>query len=453
MSSGFLWLAASTGLLSLLTPCVFPMVPVTIAYFSNPRERQSSGIRRALLFGLGIVGTFTVLGLALAAVFGAAGLNRFAADPWVNLTLAALFLLFAANLFGWLELRLPGRVVNAVDHVSREAPEGSSLGALLMGATFTLTSVTCTAPFVGTLLVLASQGTWAMPVVGMIVYSTAFALPFVALALAPRLVTSLPRAGQWIQTLRVLIGILEVGAAVKFVSNADLVLASGVFTRPVVLFAWMVLAIAAAAYLSRDLRAKIARREFRPAGIIPVVIALVLAVWLGSGLGGRPLRQIEAFLPPSTPVASVTAGAGTVPTWLLNDYDGALKTARGSGKLVFVDFTGYTCTNCRWMEANIFSRPDVGAELGQFVLARLYTDGEGAIYEKQQTFQEQTFGTVALPLYAVMDADGKVRATFSGLTRSPAEFIEFLQRARTSAAAPAASLAPVASLAAAQLQP
>lgn len=437
MSSGFLWLAASTGLLSLLTPCVFPMVPVTIAYFSNPRERQSSGVRKALLFGLGIIGTFTVLGLALAAVFGASGLNRFAADPWVNLTLAALFLLFAANLFGWLELRLPGGVVNAVDRSAREAPEGSSLGALLMGATFTLTSVTCTAPFVGTLLVLASQGSWAMPVVGMLVYSTAFALPFVALAFAPRLVGRLPKAGQWIRTLRVLIGILEVGAAIKFVSNTDLVLAWGVFTRPVVLFAWMVLAIVAAAYLAHSLRDKIARREMRPAGIIPVLIALVLAVWLGSGLGGRPLRQIEAFLPPSVPVASLASGNGTAPTWLLNDYDGALKTARTSGKLVFVDFTGYTCTNCRWMEANIFNRPDVGAELNQFVLARLYTDGEGKVYETQQAFQEKTFGTVALPLYAVVDADGKVRSTFSGLTRNPAEFIEFLQRARV---APVASL-------------
>jgi thiol:disulfide interchange protein len=430
MSSGFLWLAATTGLLSLLTPCVFPMVPVTIAYFSKPQDRERAGVRRALLFGLGIVGTFTVLGLALAAVFGAAGLNRFAADPWVNMTLAALFLLFAANLFGWLELRLPWRVVNAVDRSAREAPQGSSVGALLMGATFTLTSVTCTAPFVGTLLVLASQGSWAMPLVGMIVYSTAFALPFVALALAPRLVSRLPRAGQWIQTLRVLIGILEVGAAIKFVSNADLVLAWGVFTRPVVLFFWMALAIGAAAYLGRDLRTRVARREMRLTGIIPVVIALLLAAWLGSGLKGRPLRQIEAFLPPSTPVATLASSSGTVPTWLLNDYDGALKTARTSGKLVFVDFTGYTCTNCRWMEANIFSRPDVGAELGQFVLARLYTDGEGAIYERQQAFQEQRFGTVALPLYAVVDADGKVRLTFTGLTRDPAEFIAFLQRAR-----------------------
>jgi thiol:disulfide interchange protein len=430
MSSGFLWLAASTGLLSLLTPCVFPMVPVTIAYFSAPEDRDSSGVRRALLFGLGIIGTFTVLGLALAALFGAAGLNRFAADPWVNLTLAALFLLFAANLFDWLEVRVPWRVLNAIDRSAREAPRGNSLGALLMGATFTLTSVTCTAPFVGTLLVLASQGSLMMPVVGMIVYSTAFALPFVALAFAPRMVARLPRSGQWIRSLRVLIGILEIGAAIKFISNADLVLGWGVFTRRVVLFAWMMLAILAAAYLGRDLRAKLARRELRLAGFIPVTIALLLATWLGSGLGGRPLRQIEAFLPPSAPVASLASARGTVPTWFLNDYDGALKTARASGKLVFVDFTGYTCTNCRWMEANIFSRPDVGAELGQFVLARLYTDGEGEIYERQQAFQEKTFGTVALPLYAVVDSGGRVMATFTGLTRDPAEFIAFLQRAR-----------------------
>jgi thiol:disulfide interchange protein DsbD len=406
------------------------MVPVTIAYFSAPEDRHSSNVRRALLFGLGIIGTFTVLGLALAALLGAAGLNRFAADPWVNLTLAALFLLFAANLFDWLELRLPWRAINAIDRSAREKPKGSSLGALLMGATFTLTSVTCTAPFVGTLLVLASQGSWMMPVVGMIVYSTAFALPFVALAFAPRMVARLPRSGQWIRSLRVLIGILEIGAAIKFVSNADLVLGWGIFTRSVVLFVWMALAIVGAAYLGRGLKSKFARRELRPAALIPLIAALVLAGWLGSGLTGRPLRQIEAFLPPSVPMASSAVGRGTVPTWMLNDYDGALKSARTSGKLVFVDFTGYTCTNCRWMEANIFSRPDVGAELGQFVLARLYTDGEGEMYERQQAFQEQKFGTVALPLYAVVDSEGKVRATFTGLTRDPAEFIAFLHRGR-----------------------
>ena len=430
MSAGFFWLAASTGLLSLLTPCVFPMVPVTIAYFSTPDRQNPRGLRRALLFAVGIVGTFTILGLALAAVFGAAGLNRFAADPWVNLGLAAIFLAFAANLFGWFEIGIPWRVSNAADRVTREATPGSSLGALVMGATFTLTSVTCTAPFVGTLLVLASQGSWTTPIAGMLVYSTAFALPFFLLAAAPGLVSHLPRAGEWMRTLRVLIGLLEVAAAIKFVSNADLVLGWGIFTRDVVLIGWAALALAGAVFLGRNPGKRLAQRDARAAMIASVAVALLVAAWLASGIGGRQLTQVEAFLPPplSTTLASST---GEAPVWILNDYSAARTDARASGKLVFVDFTGYTCTNCRWMEANIFTRPDVSAELGRFVLSRLYTDGEGEIYEQQQAFQEKTFGTVALPLYAVVDADGKVRATFSGLTRNPADFIAFLRRARS----------------------
>ena len=430
MSAGFFWLAASTGLLSLLTPCVFPMVPVTIAYFSTPDRQNPRGLRRALLFAVGIVGTFTILGLALAAVFGAAGLNRFAADPWVNLGLAAIFLAFAANLFGWFEIGIPWRVSNAADRVTREATPGSSLGALVMGATFTLTSVTCTAPFVGTLLVLASQGSWTTPIAGMLVYSTAFALPFFLLAAAPGLVSHLPRAGEWMRTLRVLIGLLEVAAAIKFVSNADLVLGWGIFTRDVVLIGWAALALAGAGFLGRNPGKRLAQRDARAAMIASVAVALLVAAWLASGIGGRQLTQVEAFLPPplSTTLASST---GEAPVWILNDYSAARTDARASGKLVFVDFTGYTCTNCRWMEANIFTRPDVSAELGRFVLSRLYTDGEGEIYEQQQAFQEKTFGTVALPLYAVVDADGKVRATFSGLTRNPADFIAFLRRARS----------------------
>jgi thiol:disulfide interchange protein len=430
VSSAFLWLAASTGLLSLLTPCVFPMVPITIAYFSGPGHHKASGIRRAMLFGLGIIGTFTVLGLALAAIFGAAGLNRFAADPWVNLTLAVLFLVFASNLFGWLELTLPWRILNAADRSARQASAGSSLGALIMGATFTLTSVTCTAPFVGTLLVLAAQGSWATPVVGMIVYSTAFAFPFVVLALAPRFVAKLPRAGEWMLTLRVLIGLLEVAAAIKFVSNADMVLGWGIFIRPVVLFLWMVLAIVGAVYLARGLASTRRPLKLSAVRMIAIAIPLYVAGWLASGLNGKTLRQVEAFLPPAVPGATLSIAGAPSPNWLLNDYAAALAAARNSGQLVFVDFTGYTCTNCRWMEANIFNRPDVSAQLGQFVLARLYTDGEGEIYERQQAFQEETFGTVALPLYAVVDGSGKVLGTFTGLTRDPAEFTAFLERAR-----------------------
>ncbi|HYV61059.1 MAG TPA: cytochrome c biogenesis protein CcdA [Bryobacteraceae bacterium] len=433
MTSGFLWLAASTGLLSLLTPCVFPMVPVTIAYFSSAENRRATGFRGALLFGLGIVGTFTVLGLVLAALFGAAGLNRFAADPWVNITLAALFLLFALNLFGWFELTVPSRILTAAYRGTRESSHGASLGALLMGATFTLTSVTCTAPFVGTLLVLAARGSWSAPVVGMIVYSSAFALPFVLLAIAPRFVGRLPRSGEWIRNLRVTIGFLEVAAAIKFVSNADLVLGWGVFTREVVLLAWMILALAAAGYLLLQVRGGVRRREISFGPIVAAAAALAIAAWLSTGLSGKTLPQVEAFLPPRAPVAVVATAGAAASEWMLNDYDAALAAARKSNRLVFVDFTGYTCTNCRWMEANIFNRPDVGAQLGQFVLARLYTDGDGELYERQQAFQEKTFGTVALPLYAVVDAEGKVRATFTGLTRDPSEFIDFLRRAAAGA--------------------
>jgi thiol:disulfide interchange protein DsbD len=267
----------------------------------------------------------------------------------------------------------------------------------------------------------------------MIVYSTAFALPFVLLALVPRSVSRLPRAGAWMETLRVLIGLLEVAAAIKFVSNADMVLGWGVFTRSVVLVAWSALAVAAAVYLGRNARDRVERRKWSVTELVPIGAALLVAAWLASGVNGRLLHQMEAFLPPATRATAIGPASGESATWMLNDYPAALSAAKSTGRLMFVDFTGYTCTNCRWMEANIFSRPDVSAELGQFVLARLYTDGDGELYERQQAFQEKTFGTVALPLYAVMTPDGKVRSTFSGLTRNPAEFIAFLRRAQLNA--------------------
>ncbi len=431
MNAPFLWLAASTGILSLLTPCVFPMIPVTVAYFSSEDQRHRPGFIAATFFGLGIVGTFTILGLVLAAVFGASGLTRFASDPAVNLILAGTFLVFATNLFGWLEVRLPWRLLTAAETSTQRISRGSSLGALVVGATFTLTSVTCTAPFVGTLLVLASQGAWFTPIVGMLVYSTAFALPFVLLAIAPRYAARLPRSGEWIKTLRVLVGLMEVGAAIKFVSNTDLVLGWGIFTRGVVLSLWAGLAVVAAGYLARK-GLRIAESYPRRAqALVPALVAVLVALWLATGVGGRPIRQLDAFLPPTAPAGGLSAASLGAESWILNDYTRALGSARSSGKLVFVDFTGYTCTNCRWMEANIFSRPDVSAELNRFVLARLYTDGEGPVYQQQQEFQEKNFGTVALPLYAIVDGEGKIRATFSGLTRDPSEFIRFLQRGRS----------------------
>ena len=412
--SAFLWLAVTMGALSLLTPCVFPMVPITVSYFTknaSPTRARAAG--SAALYGLGIVLTFTVFGSVLAAVAGAAGLNRFAANPWVNLAITALFLLFALNLFGLYELRLPVGVLSRLDGMSRRRG-ASAIGTLLMALTFTITSLTCTAAFIGTLLVVAAQGEWQRPIAGLLAYSATFALPFVALAMAPQLVSQLPRSGPWLARVKVVMGFLEIAAAMKFLSNVDLVWSWGVFTRGVVLVAWIVTALALAAYLASP--------RPRAGRMVAVLGTLAFAAWLATGVSGRRLGELEAFLPPATVHAASSELA-----WITNDLDAAVAQARASKRLVIIDFTGYTCTNCRWMEANMFPRPEVRAALDTFVRARLYTDGQGAVYEQQQRFQQERFRTVALPLYAIIDGDQRPVATFAGLTRDPAEFLRFLR--------------------------
>ena len=426
MTAAFLWLAALTGALSLLTPCVFPMIPVTVAYFSaGPGRSDRHVLRHALLFALGIIFTFTALGLGLALIVGAAGLSRFAADPWVNIVIGIAFLAFALSLLGFYDLPLPfsNRLLNRADASARER-SGKAVGSVLMGFAFTLASFTCTAPFVGPLLVSAARGDWQQPLAGMAVFSTVFAAPFFLLALVPHWTASLPRAGGWLKDVKVIVGLFEIAAALKFFSNAGLVWGSTIITRELTLIAWTIIALVAVAYL--------ARKAFSSRKIvtwIPSLAAAGLALWLASGARGRSLGEIEAFLPPSD--IGVVAASGTDPamSWILNDQQKALDEAAKSGKLVFIDFTGYTCTNCRWMEANMFSRPQVASLMSRYVLSRLYTDGEGDIYEKQQQFQEDRFGTVALPLYAIVDSQGRTVRTFSGLTRSPAEFLAFLRDA------------------------
>ena len=423
MSASFLWLAAVTGALSLLTPCVFPMIPVTVAFFNGQRGKGSNALRHALFFGAGIIVTFTALGLGLAVLVGAAGLARFASDPWVNIVIGIFFIGFALSLLGVYDLPLPfsNRFLNRIDKSARESSH-RAIGSVMMGFAFTLASFTCTAPFVGPLLVSASRGDWQMPLAGMAVFSTVFALPFFILALIPQWTTALPRAGAWLRDVKVVVGLFEIAAALKFFSNADLVWGTGILTRTVVLAAWTVITLVAGVYLLSRILQNAGGNRLSWLG--PALTAAI-AIWLAAGIRGRPLGELEAFLPPSDVAAS---GSVAELNWILNDHTRALAAARASGKLVFVDFTGYTCTNCRWMEANMFSRADVSASLNNYVLSRLYTDGEGVLYEAQQEFQERQFGTVALPLYAIVDASGRSVRTFSGLTRNPREFLAFLRK-------------------------
>jgi thiol:disulfide interchange protein len=225
--------------------------------------------------------------------------------------------------------------------------------------------------------------------------------------------------------VKVVMGFLEVAAAMKFLSNVDLVWSWGIFTRGVVLVAWIVIAAALAVYLVGRPSTWLRAGRPGPGRLIAGLATVAFAVWLGTGVAGRRLGELEAFLPPAT----VHADSGEL-AWITNDLDAALAQARASNRLVMIDFTGYTCTNCRWMEANMFPRPDVRAALDRFVRVRLYTDGQGPVYEQQQRYQQTRFRTVALPLYAIVDPDQRTVATFAGLTRDQAEFLRFLQTPR-----------------------
>jgi thiol:disulfide interchange protein len=412
---GFLWLAIGMGLLSLLTPCVFPMIPLTVSYFgSASRDSGGSRVRDASLFGAGILFTFVAVGFGVTVLFGAGSVIRLAASPWMNLAIAGLFLLFALNLLGLLELRLPTRLLDAVAAASRR---GRSAGAVLMGGAFAITSFTCTAPFVGTLLVLATQGSWRWPLLGLAAYATAFALPFVLLALAPGSLARLPRSGPWIVDLRRALGVLEIALAVKFLANADLVWGWGLLGRDAVIV------VAILAVLGVGLLVVWRRRATRPR-LATSVACLLFAAWLSRGLQGYRLGELEALLPPA-PHGVALAGPGELP-WHVNDFEASLRRAQQQQRPLLVDFTGYTCTNCRWMEANMFPRREVRALLGEYVRLRLYTDGRGSIYEQQQQLQQEMFGTIALPYYAIISPSGQPVAAFLGMTRDEDEFARFL---------------------------
>jgi thiol:disulfide interchange protein len=245
----------------------------------------------------------------------------------------------------------------------------------------------------------------------------------------PGLLRKRPRAGEWMPALETVVGAIEIAAAVKFASNADMVLGLGLLTRPRVVALWIVIFLVLAFALLRRGPIHVSgfarRGAFRLAGS---AAAIALVALLVPGLFGRPLGELEAFLPPANGEHLATSQVGERP-WILNDYAAALVAASRDQRPILVDFTGYTCTNCRWMETNMFPRGEVTAGLERFVRVRLYTDGIGEPFVSQQKLEERLFGTVALPLYAVLEPDGRPRAKFLGMTRDAAEFTAFLVHA------------------------
>lgn len=427
---GFLLIAFGLGLAAIFTPCVFPMIPITVSFFLN----QQTGVRRqavmqAVVFCLGIIVLFCLLGLGVTAALGPFGVVQLGSNPWVNGFIAAVFLAFGLSLLGAFEITIPSGVLTKLDGASRR---GGYLGTLLMGLTFSLTSFACVGPFVGTLLAASVAGRSLQPFLGMLFFATGLALPFFLLALFPSYLQRLPKSGVWMMRVKVVLGFVILAAMLKYLSNVDQVLQLNWITRERFLAAWIVLFALPGLYLLGFLRMEGIKPEEKVS--VPRALAgalfLIFAISLAPGMFGGRLGEIDAYVPPqsegSLPGGASGAGEQRL-VWMKDQYSEALAKARAENKLVLVTFTGYACTNCHWMKANMFTRPEIYAAAKNLVLVELYTDGTDEASRRNQELEDKNFGTVAIPFYALMDPDQRVIASFPGLTKNPREFLAFLK--------------------------
>lgn len=436
----FLWIALTAGFAALLTPCVFPMIPLTVSFFSKQNGGEASGNKalfQALGFGLAIILTFTILGALLALFIGASGANQFAANPWVNLFIAFILVVFAVSLLGAFELRLPHQLTNWLNRQSNE--KSGFMGVLFMALTISAVSFSCTAPFVGGVLVATTGGEWFYPILGMAGFSAAFASPFVVFALFPRWLESLPQSGSWMNVVKVLLGFIELAAAFKFLSNADLVWQWGMVSRPLAIAAWIAIFFLAGLYVlgMYTLHDEPKRKHVGTGRLFVALPLFLFSFYLIPGLLGANLGIWDAWLPPKQSsdvsiVRTISASSGMgasqneVENWS-KSYQSSVENARKEGKPIFIDFTGYTCTNCRDMEANIFPLASIQQQFEQMEKVRLYTD-DGTDGPANQRFQLEMTGTVALPTYTVVDPNTEqVLEQWVGMADEN-EFRNFLNR-------------------------
>jgi len=430
----FLLTAFGFGLAALFTPCVFPMIPITVSFFLNqggatPATGRAGGWKQALVFCLGIIVLFTALGFLVTAVAGPFGVVQLGSSPWVNGFIALVFFLFGLSLLGAFELRLPSSLLTRLDRASQG---GGYAGTLLMGLTFSLTSFACIGPIVGPLLIATVQDKGAEPVLGMFAFASGLAAPFFLLALFPSYLKKLPRSGGWMVRVKIVLGFIVLAVMLKYLSNIDQVLQWHGLTREKFLAAWIVLIALPGLYLLGLLPMEGIKKD-EQLGVGRTLVAavfLIFSISLIPGLFGARLGDLDAFIPePNAAESGLAAGRPDTQaaSYFKNQLDGALAAAREQNKLVLVNFTGYACTNCHWMKANMFPRPEIQAAMKDLILVDLYTDGTDADSEKNQKLEDQKFGTASIPFYALLDADQNVIATFPQLTRNPKEFLSFLE--------------------------
>ncbi len=432
----FIWIALLAGFAALLTPCVFPMIPLTVSYFSKQDESKKA-VGEAFFFGIAIVVTFTLLGIILAAVVGVSGAQNFAANPFVNAMIALVLIVFAFSLLGMYELQLPHQLTNYLNRKSNES--SGILGILFMAMTISAVSFSCTAPFVGAVFAATAGGEWFYPIIGMVGFSAAFASPFVIFAMFPKWLESLPKSGSWMNVVKVLLGFIELAAAIKFISNVDLVLGWNMVSRPFAIAAWIAIFFVAGLYLLGVFALK---NEKKPETVTPgrllfALPFLLFSFYLIPGLMGASLGIWDSWLPPkqATDVSvvgtiaamggAVGGGATSADEGWEKDYEKALDEAKEEGIPIFIDFTGYTCTNCRAMETNVFPLAEVQERFGEMKLVKLYTDG-GSDAQKNQQLQFSLTGNVALPTYVILDPNQeRVLAQELGYVNAE-KFVSFL---------------------------
>ena len=400
------FLAFLGGLAALLTPCVFPMIPMTVSFFTKQSKNPAQGKRNAILYGISIIAIYVVLGLAITGIFGADALNALSTNPWFNVFFFLLLVVFAVSFLGAFEIMLPNSWANKVD---RQADRGGVIGILFMALALAIVSFSCTGPIVGTLLVESASKGGIAPIIGMLGFSTALALPFMLFAMFPSWMHSLPKSGGWLNTVKVSLGFLELALAFKFLSNADLVLQLHLLEREVFLAIWIAIFGIWALYLL----GKITTPHDSPLTHISVgrlslgLLVLAFTIYMIPGLFGAPLKLISAFPPPQTYSESPMGFFGNSATseeglpdgseigphglTVFTDYEIGLAYAKTVNKPVMLDFTGYACVNCRKMENNVWSDEKVLNVLkNDVVLISLYVDDKRELPKSEQTVSKET---------------------------------------------------------------
>ena len=442
------------GLAALLTPCVFPMIPMTVSFFTKQSKTRTEGIRNALTYGFFIIFIYTALGLALTAFFGVDILNVISTDPIFNVFLFLLLLVFGASFLGAFEIQLPSSWANKADAASNR---GGIIGIFFMAATLAIVSFSCTGPLVGSALAGAATGSFAAPTAVMLGFSSALALPFGLFSAFPGWLNSLPQSGGWLNSVKVVLGLLEIGFAFKFLSNADLVLQLGLLQRELFIAIWIAVSLTIAFYLfgwfTLPHDSKVER-----IGVFRFSLGMVfmmLGIYLVPGMWGAPVNLISGFPPPifysewnQGSQGDGHGGHGGHVEARFDDYDKGLAAAKEEGKPMLLDFTGWACVNCRKMEEQVWSNPKVAEILTQdVVLVSLYVDDRKSLPESEHRVEEyggkdfriktignkwsylqaSRFDRNAQPFYVMIDHDGQNIGGNAGYDPDADVFIDFLQ--------------------------